>query len=129
VPLRVNASAVAKVKPARSRVPFVETVVPAAAVPRGESVPNPAPPNFNVPAEIVVRPVYWLEPDKINVPDPSLVNVPEPVLIVVLTVVLPLPPIVKLILVAVIESADLFKVKVPESELILEAVAKVINPP
>ena len=68
-------------------------------------------------------------PDKVNVLDPSLVNVPEPVLIIVLTVVFPLPPIVKLTLVSVIASVDLFKVNVPESELILDAVAKVINPP
>ena len=70
-----------------------------------------------------------LTADSVNVPDPSLVNVPEPVLIIVLTVVLPLPPIVKLTLVPVIASVDLLKVNVPESELILEAVAKVINPP
>jgi len=78
-----------------------------------------------------VAPVYELLPDKVNVPVPSLVNVPEPVLIIVLTVVLPLPPIVRLILVGeVIASVDLFKVYVFRSELILTAfVDKVINPP
>ena len=70
-----------------------------------------------------------LAPDNINIPDPSLVNVPEPVLIIVLTVVSPLPPIVRLILVAVMASVDLFRVNVPASELILDAEAKVINPP
>ena len=58
-----------------------------------------------------------------------MVNVPEPVLIIVLTVVSPLPPIVKLMLVPVIASVDLFKVNIPESELILEIEAKVIAPP
>ena len=88
-------------------------------------------PSFNVPAEIVVPPEYVLAPDKVKVPDPSLVNVPEPVLIFVLTVVLPLPPIVRLILVGeVIASVDLFRVNVFRSELILTAlVDKVINPP
>ena len=70
-----------------------------------------------------------LAPDKVNVPVPSLVKVPEPVLIIVLTVVFPLPPTVKLKLLPVIASVDLFKVNVPESELILESEAKVINPP
>ena len=63
-------------------------------------------------------------------PDPSFVNVPEPVLIIVLTVVSPLPPTVKLTLVPVIASVDLFKVNVPASVLILTAfVDKVIKPP
>ena len=74
MPLRVNASAVANVKPARSRVPFAETTVPAPVVPRGVFVALPAAPNFNVPAEIVVRPVYELAPDKVNVPAPAFVT-------------------------------------------------------
>ena len=50
------------------------------------------------------------------------------VAIIVLTVVLPLPPKVTL-KVPVIAVVDLFKVNNPESELILESEAKVINPP
>jgi len=46
----------------------------------------------------------------------------------VLTVVSPLPPKVTL-KVPVIAVVDLFKVNIPESELILEAEAKVIAPP
>ena len=57
VPLSVSASAVPKVNPLRSRVAPSLTSVPAPVVPNGVFVPPPAAPSFNVPAEIVVRPV------------------------------------------------------------------------
>ncbi|BEI41391.1 hypothetical protein PHIN9_13220 [Polynucleobacter sp. HIN9] len=69
-------------------------------------------------------------PDKVRVPLPSFVKVAVPVAIIVLTVVFPEPPIVKLIFDAVIAVDDLLSVKVSLSELIRTAfVTKVIAPP
>ena len=62
-----------------------------------------------------------MAPESVNVPEPSFVKVPLPVAMMVLTVVLPLPPIVKLIFVAVIAVVDLLSVSVPLSELIRTA--------
>ena len=71
-----------------------------------------------------------LAADKVRVPLPSLLRVPEPVAMIVLTVVFPDPPTVKLIFVAVIAVVDLLSVSVPLSELIRTAfVTKVIAPP
>ena len=50
-PLRVNASSVPRVKPAKSRVAPDETVVPLALVPRADVLPS-----FRVPALTVVNP-------------------------------------------------------------------------
>ena len=56
-PLIVSPSAVPRVNPFRSSVAPSLTVVPAPVVPNGVFVPPPAAPSFNVPAEIVVKPV------------------------------------------------------------------------
>ena len=58
VPLSVNASAVVKARPFKSRAaPVAAITVPAAVVPSGEFVPLPAPPSRSTPAFTVVRPV------------------------------------------------------------------------
>ena len=95
VPFNVNASAVARVYPFRSRQAPLDTVVLPAVVPNGELLPLPAEPNFNVPALIVVDPVYVLAPESVHVPVPVLVTVPEVVPIILAILPLPEPPMVK----------------------------------
>ena len=56
-PLSVSASVVPKLNPFRSSVAPLLTIVPALVVPNGVFVPPPVAPSFNVPAEIVVKPV------------------------------------------------------------------------
>jgi hypothetical protein len=57
VPFKVRLSFAVSVKPLRSRVAPLVTVVPAATVPRGVFAPDPAEPNLKVPAVIEVAPV------------------------------------------------------------------------
>ena len=62
IPAKLKASAWPKLYPLRSNAPVPVTntpvpTVPAPIVPRGEFVPFPATPNFNVPALIFVTPV------------------------------------------------------------------------
>ena len=57
VPLMVKASAVAKVKPFKSKVASVATTVPAPVVPNGVLLPLPVAPKRRVPALIFVAPV------------------------------------------------------------------------
>jgi hypothetical protein len=79
VPFNVNASAVPNVYPFRSSTaPDVILVAPA-VVPNGVFVPPPAAPSFNVPALIVVVPVYVLAPDNVKTPLPALVTPNAPV--------------------------------------------------
>ena len=57
VPLRVNASAVARVKPFKSSAAPEVIEVPEPVVPRGVLLPLPAAPSLIVPALMVVNPV------------------------------------------------------------------------
>ena len=95
VPLMVKASAVTRLKPPRSRAAPVSTTVPDAIVPNGLFVPLPALPNLIVPAEIVVRPLYELFPERTTVPEPDLVSAPVPEIAPVLNVAVPLASAVK----------------------------------
>ena len=74
VPLRVKASAVAKVNPFKSNAAPEETVVPDPIVPKGEFGLVPVAPSFIVPAEMVVAPVNELSPLRVKVPVPCFVN-------------------------------------------------------
>ena len=57
MPFKIKASAVAKVKPFRSKVAPLDTTVPAPVVPNGEFGLVPVAPNFKVPSLTVVKPV------------------------------------------------------------------------
>ena len=52
------------------------TTVPEPVVPKGEYDPEPTPPSFSVPTLMVVKPVYVLFPETVQVPPPFLVTVP-----------------------------------------------------
>lgn len=54
-----------------------------------------AAPSASVPPEIVVAPVYALEPDSVSVPEPVLVTPPVPELVPEKVVLLEFPPVVR----------------------------------
>ena len=72
VPFNVNGSATLSVFPFKSNTPPVLTTVPPAAVPRGVVLSAS---NINVPALIVVTPVYVLVPLNFQLPTPFFVRV------------------------------------------------------
>ncbi len=81
VPRRVIVSDVPRVKPFRSKAaPATDIVVPATVVPKGPLMPSPLAPSFNVPALIVVKPVYELFPAS-SIPSPALVKATVPLII------------------------------------------------
>ena len=73
----VRASAVTKLKPAKSSAAPLSITVPAAIVPSGLFAPLPEPPNLIVPTDTVVKPVYVLLPERVKVPAPCLVTVAD----------------------------------------------------
>ena len=88
VPFKVSPSEVANVNPFKSSAPAV-TVVPAPVVPNGVLGLTPAAPSCNIPALIVVKPVYVLFPETVHVPVPPLNKLP--VVVPRLLARLPLP--------------------------------------
>jgi len=128
VPFKVRASAVAKEKPFKSRTAPELTVVPAPVVPNGVLLPLPAAPRSNVPALIVVAPVYVFAPVIVQVPVPSLVKVPEVVPKILANVPPVLPPSVRPKVAPVMVPVLLmFIAPVPPTMLL--ALPRVIKPP
>ena len=87
----------------------------------------PAAPSLSVPALMVVRPVYVLDPLNVQVPVPALVNVPVVVPIMLDSEPLPDPPSVKPNVAPVIVPA-LVMLMFPLPATMLLALPNVINP-
>ena len=90
-------------------------------------MPLPAAPSLSVPALIVVRPWYVLDPESVQVPAPVLVSVPLVVPRILASEPLPVPPSVRPNVLPVMVPA-LVMLMSPLPATMLLALANVINP-
>ena len=126
VPFKVSPSEVASVNPFKSSAPAA-TIVPAPVVPNGVLGLTPAAPSCNIPALIVVAPVYVFAPERVHVPAPLFVSVPDVVPRMLARLPLPDPTNVKPKVAPVI--VPVFVMLMPPALVpMLLAVPSVINP-